>query len=94
MQSAEKHTPNLILNLDVAPRPSIPAADVDVIVVTCAGSVAFMPATRSARAYCEAMFGGWQCTGNTFFVPRAHADLILQLLTRRYSCRVDGEVVS
>jgi hypothetical protein len=85
---------SLFSTTNPAPKPSIPAPDVDVNIVTCAGSIAFMPATRAARSYCQAILGGWQCARGTYFVPRAHADLVMQLLTRRYSCRVDGETLS
>jgi hypothetical protein len=71
----------------------IPAC-VDIAVITTRGSIALLPKTPEAKSYCEAMLDGWACANGVIFVPNSQADLILQILTRRYCTQIDGEVVS
>jgi hypothetical protein len=71
-----------------------PATVFDVDVVSCMGSVALLPRTKDAKSYCELALSGWCSAHGVYFVPRQSADLILRLLTQRFACRVDGEMVS
>jgi hypothetical protein len=71
-----------------------PATAFDVDICTCQGSVAVLPKTKSARLYCSTALAGWACAAGVYFIPRTSADLILRTLTKRFSCRVDREIVS
>jgi hypothetical protein len=65
----------------------------DIDICTCAGSVALLPMSRSAKSYCQQCLPGW-AIGGMFFIPRDKADIIMRILTQRFSCRVDHEIVS
>jgi hypothetical protein len=74
---------------------AIPArVDYDVDVCTCSGSVGLMPKSRDAQLYCAQALAGWALFGGVYFIPRQSADIVLRTLTKRFSCRIDGEVVS
>ena len=69
-------------------------ARVDIAVISTRGSIALLPKTPDAKSYCEAMLDGWACANGVYFVPNASADLILQILTRRYCTQIDGDIAS
>jgi hypothetical protein len=71
-----------------------PATAYDVDICVARGSVALFPVTKEAKTYCATALSGWSRFGNVYFIPRLSSDLIMRILTKRFCCRIDGEIVS
>lgn len=76
------------------PLPSYGEQRPEIDVCTTGGSVAVLPLTDQAKRYCAVTLAGWCSVHGIFFVPKLSSDLVLQQLTRRYVCRIDGELIA